>query len=88
MLAQDDAALAAIDPASGPVWLLVHRTEGGVDVTRLSEAAWCFTEALFAGRPLHLALEDAPGADAPVLLAEHLAAGRFAGFGVSDGAVA
>ena len=84
VLAQDDAALAAIDPTSGPVWLLVHRTESGVEVTRLSEAAWRFTEALFAGRPLHSALEDTPGAEAHVLLAGHLAAGRFAGFGVSD----
>jgi hypothetical protein len=87
VLAQDDAALAAIDPASGPVWLLVHRTESGVEVTRLSEAAWRFTEALFAGRPLHSALEDARGAEAHVFLAEHLAAGRFAGLGVSDTAI-
>jgi len=87
VLAQDDAALAAIDPASGRVWLLVHRTESGVEVTRLSEAAWRFTEALFSGHPLHSALEDAPGAEAHVLLAEHLAAGRFAGFGVSDTAI-
>jgi len=84
VLAQDDAALAAIDHASGPVWLLVHRAESGVEVTRLSETAWRFTEALFAGRPLHSALEDAPGAEAHVLLAGHLAAGLFAGFGVSD----
>ncbi|HEV8553689.1 MAG TPA: DNA-binding domain-containing protein [Casimicrobiaceae bacterium] len=78
VLAQDDAALAAIDPASGPVWLVVHRIESGVEVTRLSEAAWRFTEALFAGRPLHSALEDTPGVEAHVLLGEHLAAGRFA----------
>ena len=87
VLAQDDAALAAIDPASGPVWLLVQRTECGVEVTRLSEAAWRFTEALFAGRPLHSALEEAPGAEASALLAEHLAAGRFAAFSVSDAAI-
>ena len=87
VLAQDDAALAAIDPASGPVWLLVQRTECGVEVTRLSEAAWLFTEALFAGRPLHSALEEAPGAEASALLAEHLAAGRFAAFSVSDAAI-
>ena len=59
VLAQDDAALAAIDPASGPVWLLVHRTESGVEVTRLSESAWRFTEALFAGHPLYSALGEA-----------------------------
>jgi hypothetical protein len=80
VLAHDDAALAAIDPGSGPVWLLVHRTEGGVEVTRLSEAAWCFTEALFAGRPLHSALDETACSDAPKLLAEHLAAGCFVDF--------
>jgi hypothetical protein len=78
VLAQDNAALAAIDPASGPVWLLVHRAETGVEVSRLSEDAWRFTAALFAGRPLHAALEEAPCADAAALLAEHLVAGRFA----------
>ena len=87
VLAQHDAALAAIDPARGPVWLLVHRTESGVEVTRLSEAAWCVTEALFAGHPLHSLLEDTRVAEAYVLLAGHLAAGRFAGFTVSDTAL-
>jgi hypothetical protein len=84
VLAQDDAALAVIDPASGPVWLLVHRAEDGVEVTRLSEAAWRFTEALFVGRPLHSALEEASSGDAQVLLAEHLAAGRLVDFGFTD----
>jgi len=83
-LAHDDAALAAIDPASGPVWLLVHRTDSGVEVTRLSEDAWRFTETLFAGRPLHSALEDAACDDAQRLLAEHLAAGRLVDFDLAD----
>lgn len=86
VLEQDDSALAAIDPASGKVWLLVHRTEGGVEVTRLSEVAWRFTAALFTGRPLHSALGNAP-TEAHALLGEHLAAGRFAGFGVGDTAI-
>jgi hypothetical protein len=86
VLAQDDAALAAIDPASGPVWLLVHRMETGVEVRRLSEDAWRFTAALFAGRPLHAALEEAPCADAAALLAEHLTAGRFVEIHVVDAA--
>jgi len=84
VLARDDAALAAIDPAAGPVWLLVHRAEAGVEVNRLSEGAWRFTGALFAGRPLHQATEEAPCAERQVLLAEHLAAGRFAGFSFDD----
>jgi hypothetical protein len=84
VLANDDAALAVIDPASGPVWLLVHRAETGVDVRRLSEHGWRFTAALFAGHPLHSALEDAPCAEAQELLAEHLAAGRFTEFSFAD----
>jgi len=84
VLAQDGAALAAIDPATGPVWVVVHRTESGVEVTRLSEAAWRFTEALFAGRPLHSALEEASCSDAQLLLAAHLAAGRLVHFNLAD----
>ena len=86
-LRREPKFLARVAKASGPVWLLVQRTECGVEVTRLSEAAWRFTEALFAGRPLHSALEEAPGAEASALLAEHLAAGRFAAFSVSDAAI-
>jgi hypothetical protein len=84
VLAQDDAALAAIDPAKGPVRLLVHRAAAGVDVSRLGEGAWHLTAALFAGRPLHQALEEARFAEAQALLAEHLAAERFAGFSLDD----
>ncbi|HKA41886.1 MAG TPA: DNA-binding domain-containing protein [Burkholderiales bacterium] len=84
VLAQDDAALAAIDPAAGPVWLLVNRAETGVEVRRLSEDAWSLTAALFAGRALHRALVDAPCAEARAVLAEHLAAGRFSGFSLAD----
>lgn len=84
VLDENDTALASIDLASGPVWLLVHRAETGVDVSRLSEGAWRFTAALFAGHPLHRALEEARCADAQALLAEHLAAGRFVEFSLAD----
>ncbi len=84
VLDQDDAALASIDLASGPVWLLVHRAETGVEVSRFSEGAWYFTAALIAGHPLHRALEEARGTDAQALLAEHLSAGRFAGFSLAE----
>ena len=86
VLEQDDAVLAAIDLASGPAWLLVHRTETGIDVSRLSEDAWHFTATLFAGRPLHSALEEAPCAEAQAVLADHLAAGRFIEFNLADAA--
>jgi hypothetical protein len=87
VLAQDDAALAAIDPAAGPVWLLVHRAETGVEVSPLSERAWYFTAALFAGRTLHEALDEAQCAEAQAVLAEHLAAGRFTGFSLAAPAI-
>lgn len=87
VLAQDDAALAALDPASGPVRLLVQRTESEVEVTRLSEAAWRFAEALFAGQPLHSAVETARGAEASALLAEHLAAGRLVDFDLAEAGI-
>jgi hypothetical protein len=78
ILERDDSAMAAIDLADGPVWLLVHRTESGIDVVRMSECEWRFTAALFSRQPLHAALEEAPCDDAHVLLAAHLTRGCFA----------
>jgi Putative DNA-binding domain len=82
-LLRNDAALAAIDPAEGVVWLLVHRAKTGVEVSRLSEDAWRFTAALFAQRPLHAALEEASCAEAQAVLASHLAGGCFIEFDVA-----
>ena len=87
VLDENDAALASIDLASGPVWLLLHRAETGVDVSRLSEGAWRFTAALFGGLPLHRALEEARYTDPQALLAEHLTAGRFVEFSLADPAI-
>lgn len=81
---EDDAALAAIDLAAGPVWLLIERLATGIDVRRLSESAWRFAAALCAGRPLAAALESFPDIDAAPLLAEHLAAGRFVDFDLNE----
>jgi uncharacterized protein len=82
VLDHDDAALASLDPAEGPVWLLIERDAAGVQVKRLSESAWRFTARLCAGDPLHATLaEHAPntelGEHAAILLAEHFSAGRF-----------
>lgn len=85
VLDHDDAALAAVDPASGPVWLMVQRSDSGIDITRLSESAYRFTEELFAGQPLHILLEESWDFDPVALLADHLAAGRFAEFRLDDG---
>ncbi len=84
VLTRDDAALAAIDLDAGAVWLLIQRLEAGVDVKRLSEAAWRFTAALCAGQPLQDAMASTPDVDATNTLAEHLAAGRFVGFALAD----
>jgi len=84
VLARDDAALAAIDVAAGPVQLLVQRKVMGVDVTRLDRHAWNFACALCAGEPLGAALDTTGDARAATWLAEHLAAGRFIAFRLAD----
>ena len=84
VLEQEDSALAAIDLASGPVRLLVHRLITGVEVSRLSESAWRFSGGLFEGRPLHAVLDEFLGAQTDALLGGHLAAGRLNGFSLAD----
>ena len=76
----DDAALAGVDLGAGPVRLLVERRATGVEVSRLDEAAWCFTVALCDGWSVEEALAGAAGASVAPLLTEHLAAGRFIDF--------
>ena len=80
VLERDDRALAAIDLAAGPAWLLVERAETRVEVHRMSEPEWRFMAALCSGRALEAALDSRPDIDAPQLLANHLAAGRFIAF--------
>ena len=84
VLEQDNAALAAIDLAAGPVWLIVQRQGVEVEVQRMSEVAWRFTAELYAGQPLQAALEMELEIDAPALLAEHLSAGRFVDFALTS----
>ncbi|HXN10824.1 MAG TPA: DNA-binding domain-containing protein [Steroidobacteraceae bacterium] len=80
VLDQDDAAMAAIDLRSGPVWLLVERTGQPVRVQRLEESAARFTQRLFAGEPLHAALEPEAAEAQQAVLAEHLRSGRIVDF--------
>jgi len=80
VLAGDDQALAALDLASGPVFLLIESTKGDVEVTRLREAEWSFLNALCSGEPLLSAMHFAADLDAASLLAQHFAAGRFTAF--------
>jgi uncharacterized protein len=82
VLDRDDAALAAIDPTAGPVWLLVERGTDGIGVRRLPHSVWRFTARLCAGCALHTVLDEEPAESelpesAAALLAEHLLAGRF-----------
>ena len=88
VLAQDDSALGAIDLAAGPVCLMAQRLLTGVEVTRLDESAWRFAVDLCAGQLLGNALYVAVGVDAPALLAEHVTAGRFIEFSLTDTAIA
>jgi hypothetical protein len=83
VLNRDDAALAALDLAAGPAFLLVERNETGIEVVRLQEPAWYFLEALCGSEPLQAAMEAAGDIDASSALAAHLAAGRFVAFSVS-----
>ena len=79
VLQQDDAVLAAIDPAAGAVHLLVQRSADEANVLRLEPDAWRFANALFAGQALGDALA-APGAPAAEWLAQHFAEGRCIAF--------
>jgi hypothetical protein len=80
VLAADDAALAAVDPAAGAVRLLVERGDSGPEVQRLDAAAWHFAAELCSGFPLGIVLAELSGATAEWAFAAHLAAGRFIDF--------
>ena len=84
VLARDDAAMAAIDLGSGPVWLLVQRPTRDNSVIRLNEPEWRFMAELCASRPLQAAIDAVPDVEAALQLAEHFAAGRFIDFELLD----
>ncbi|SAL06731.1 hypothetical protein AWB81_07736 [Caballeronia arationis] len=88
VLERDDRAMAAVDVAEDPVWLLVHRTQNGIEVMRLGECEWHFAAALFSGKSFFAALEDAPCDDAHTVLATSLAHGCLADVGVVPRALA
>jgi len=85
VLAQDDAAMAAIELDEGPVFLLVRRTTDGPMIARLAPAAWRFTASLCAGRTLEDAIATAGQVDTATLLAGHLIDGVFTDFAVDEG---
>jgi hypothetical protein len=82
VLERDEAAMAAVDLACGPIWLLIERNAEGVQVRRLTAVSGRFSERLCAGEPLQTALQ---GDGLAGVLAEHLAAGRFTSWHYSAG---
>jgi hypothetical protein len=84
VLAEDDAAMAALETA-GEVWLLVERTAAGVQVRRLDSALGQFAQRLCAGECLQLALQVAiEPVRLQAALAEHLLAGRLTAWQVRE----
>jgi len=86
VLARDEAGMRHIELASGAGWILIERdADHAVRIQRLSDAVGRLSERLFAGVPLHVALEAAgddamPPEQLQTALAEHLAAGRLVEF--------
>ena len=81
VLDQDEAAMAAVDLSAGAVHVLIERSQGAVQVRRLTSAAWHLTQRLCAGEPLHAVLASRDhllnGDEINALLADHLAHARF-----------
>jgi hypothetical protein len=79
VISGDEAAMADVDLASGPVSIVVHRGRDGIETERLQPAAFLFVSRLCAGEALGRLLESAP-VDAAALLAQQLAKGRLSAF--------
>ncbi len=77
VLEGDDATLERLDPSEGPHWLLVERGDGGLQVGRMTEAAWRFSAALFAGKTVEAALQGLEDLDAASVLADHFRSRRI-----------
>lgn len=79
VLGGDPGAMAEVDLSTGPVFLVVHRDDDGIQVERLREDVHSVLQALFEGRPLG-ALSGSDDTDVAHCLAEQFAKGRLAGF--------
>lgn len=77
VLAQDEAAMAAIDLQGGPVHLLVERVDGKPVVVRMPRLHWDWTTWLAQGQPFGDLLTAATAGEVAGVLAQHLAARRF-----------
>jgi hypothetical protein len=76
VLEGDDATLERLDPAEGPHFLLVERGDAGLRVGRMTEPAWRFSTALFAGATVEAALQGLEDLDAASVLAGHFRSRR------------
>ena len=90
VLAQDQAAMSALELGAGPVYLLIERLARSLEVRRLTPGAWSLTQRLCAGEPWHRALEQMgpepiAAHDIHALLADHLRSGRFIDFVATSG---
>lgn len=83
VLSGEEAAMAEIDLAGGPVRLVVHRGSGGLEAQRLEVWAYDFISRICAGETLHHLLQTAPP-DAPALLAEQLVKGTLSAFRIAQ----
>jgi hypothetical protein len=83
VLATDEAALAAVQPASPRVHLLIERLGPDLSVRRLAAAEWSFARALCAGTPLAAALAAHAELDVQGQLALHLAERRLCAWHLS-----
>jgi hypothetical protein len=83
VLAEDDAALSAIDVSAGPEWLMVERNATGVEAVCLPDNEWRFAAALCAGETFAHATEASGDIDVPLLFARFLIAGRFTDFRIA-----
>jgi hypothetical protein len=79
VLSGDEAAMAQVDLASGPVRLVVHRGPDGVQAQRLESQEHDFLSRLCAGEPLGRLVQGAASV-APAWLAEALTKGRLCAF--------
>ena len=82
VLAGDEAAMARVDLACGPVRIVVHRGPNGLETERLCARTYEVVSRLCAGEPLARVIEAAPE-QAPMLLAQQLGKGRLSAFTIA-----
>ncbi|HEY5896069.1 MAG TPA: DNA-binding domain-containing protein [Burkholderiales bacterium] len=82
VMSGDDAAMAEVDIAARPVHLIVHRGHSGIETERCTARQYGLISRLCAGEALGRVIEAAPE-QAPMILAQQLAKGRFSAFTVT-----